>query len=176
MKLYKKLNKRQCRVSVKKINIDKLSDIVKEWLANSERRRREALAKKEAVRMKQKLKEQAAASIKFDPYKPKIATNGFLKTQSSVSVLQSFTSAVQQLCSPKKNGVRSRSPTPSSSRNGGTGSNSAAVPTGSARRRAMKRPLIELDDVLPMIQSKNKVQCIDLCSSSDDDESESASR
>ena len=167
MKVYKQLNKRTCCVSVKKIDINKLSDIVKEWLANSEKRRREIEAKKEATRLKKKLKVEQA--LRFEPYKPKITTNYHIKSQSSVSMLQSFTSAVQQLCLPQKNGSAGTSASATSS--------SSSSATGGARHRAIKEPLMELDDFYDMVQeNKNKVQCIDLCSSSDDEKSESASR
>lgn len=95
MKVYRDLRKRRLKVTMEKLDISKVKEVVKEWIdIQAEQKRR---AKMEL------LKEQARH---FEPLVPKLTSTYRLSKQSSVSVLQSFTSAVQQLCSPEKNGTR----------------------------------------------------------------------
>ena len=94
MKMYRELRKRRLKVSLKKLDVTKIKEVVKEWNDFQREQRRQARLKF--------LTEQARH---FEPYIPKITkANSKITKQSSVSVLQSFTSAVQQLCSPEKNG------------------------------------------------------------------------
>ena len=102
MKLYKEVKRRHVTLTITRLDTNRLSEIVSEWVANCEKRRQE---EKQRARL-ELLKEQARH---FEPFVPKLTSAYHIKKQSSVSVLQSFTSAVQQLCSPeKKNGSSSR--------------------------------------------------------------------
>ena len=94
MKMYRELRKRRLKVSLKQLDVTKIKEVVKEWNDAQREQRRQARLKI--------LKQQARH---FEPYIPKITkASSKIPKQSSVSVLQSFTSAVQQLCSPEKNG------------------------------------------------------------------------
>ena len=106
MKMYRDLRKRRLKVSLTQLDVTKIKEVVKEWNDFQREQRRQARLKI--------LKEQARH---FEPYIPKITkASSKMPKQSSVSVLQSFTSAVQQLCSPEKNG-----------RNGNTSSAAAST-------------------------------------------------
>jgi len=91
MKLYKNLRKRRLKVTLNKIDVNNLQEVVREWMESRREVKRKANMKL--------LKEQARH---FEPYMPKLTSTYQISKQSSVSVLQSFTSAVQQLCSPEK--------------------------------------------------------------------------
>ena len=99
MRLYKEVRKRYPKVALMRINVTTVSDILKA-IENSER---EILEQKRRAKMKY-LKEQARH---FVPYVPQLTIkNSPNKPGSSISVLQSFTSAVQLLCSPEKSPPR----------------------------------------------------------------------
>ena len=100
MDLYKSVRKRRLKVTVQKLDTNRIHQIVADWIQS----RRE-------VKRKAKLKILTDKARPFEPYIPKLTSTYQLNKQSSVSVLQSFTSAVQQLCSPekeKKNGYRNQ--------------------------------------------------------------------
>lgn len=153
MKLYKQVQKRKIKVTLKRLDLSKLSEIISQWIADSEQ---------------QKLERQKRARIKYladqvrscEPYIPKITSAYHVKKQSSVSVLQSFTSAVQSLCSPES------SPEKSTSSNGyKKHSNNASH---FQQRKAAK---ITHKLVIPSksVKSQGMAQCIDLCSSEEED-------
>merc|ERR1712050_345019 len=58
---------------------------------------------------REKLKQLKERARHFEPFVPKITSAYHIKKQSSLSVLQSFTSAVQQLCSPEKTPTKTSS-------------------------------------------------------------------
>lgn len=127
MSLFETLNKRSLRVTLTRLNLTRAVDRVK---SIEEEKRRQA-----KLRF---LKEQARH---FEPYVPKITSAYHLSKQTNVSVLQSFTSAVQQLCSPEK--VSSSSPKAVAPKKGSSSSSSGP--------KSGKNP-----------------QCIDLISSDED--------
>lgn len=96
MKLFKTLKKRSLRVTLTRLN---LTRAVRQVKSIEEEKRRKA-----QLRI---LKERARH---FEPYVPKITSAYHLSKQTNVSVLQSFTSAVQQLCSPEKSPKKRSSP------------------------------------------------------------------
>ena len=101
MRLYKEVRKRCPKVALMRLDLTNVSEILKA-IENSER---EKLDEKRRAKMRY-LKEQARH---FVPYVPKLTNTPNLGKQSSVSVLQSFTSAVQQLCSPEKTPTKTSS-------------------------------------------------------------------
>ena len=134
MKLYKNLRKRRLKVTLKKIDTNKLQEVVSQWMESQREVKRKAKMKL--------LKEQARH---FEPYIPKLTSTYQLSKQSSVSVLQSFTSAVQQLCSPEKkikNGYKSVA-------------DESKRPASSSSSRKKTRPAQE--------------SIVDLCSSTDEE-------
>lgn len=99
MRLYKEVRKRYPKVAIMKIDLTSVPKILKA-VADSER---EKLDKKRQAAELRLMKEQAVEQARHCvPYVPKLTSAHNLKKQSSLSVLQSFTSAVQQLCSPEK--------------------------------------------------------------------------
>ena len=94
MRLYKEVRKRCPKVALMQLDVSNLSEILKDIIEDSERKELER-KRREKMRI---LKEQARH---FEPYVPKLTSSHNLKKQSSVSVLQSFTSAMQQLYSPE---------------------------------------------------------------------------
>lgn len=99
MRLYKETRKRYPKVAIMRIDLTSVSKILKA-VADSER---EKLDKKRQAAELRLMKEQAVEQARHCvPYVPKLTSAHNLKKQSSLSVLQSFTSAVQQLCSPEK--------------------------------------------------------------------------
>lgn len=139
MRLYKEVRKRKLKVSIQRLDMNSLSDFVKSWITNNARHKAELKDKAKLRR----LKEQARH---FEPYVPKLTSSYQLSNRSSVSVLQSFTSAVQQLCSPEKKVISS---------------------TTNIKQKAKLKPSLPP----PVIKKSNGTnpQCIDLCSSSDDE-------
>ena len=99
MRLYKEVRKRYPKVAIMKIDLTSVSKILKAVADNE----REKLDKKRQATELRLMKEQAVEQARHCvPYVPKLTSAHNLKKQSSLSVLQSFTSAVQQLCSPEK--------------------------------------------------------------------------
>lgn len=134
MKLYKNLRKRRLKVTLKKIDTNRLQEVVSQWMESQREVKRKAKMKL--------LKEQARH---FEPYIPKLTSTYQLSKQSSVSVLRSFTSAVQQLCSPEKkikNGYKSVA-------------DESKRPASSSSSRKKTRPAQE--------------SIVDLCSSTDEE-------
>ena len=121
-------------MTLKKIDTNKLQEVVSQWMESQREVKRKAKMKL--------LKEQARH---FEPYIPKLTSTYQLSKQSSVSVLQSFTSAVQQLCSPEKkikNGYKSVA-------------DESKRPASSSSSRKKTRPAQE--------------SIVDLCSSTDEE-------
>ena len=135
MTVYKDLRKRRVQVTLHRLDMTKAAEILR---TIAENRRRQLEERRRASKLRF-LKQQARH---FEPYVPKLTSAYHLKKQSASSVLQSFTSAVQQLCSPEK---QPQPPTSSSSP-----SASSSPSTTSSKRGP-------------------QTQCIDLCSSSDDE-------
>lgn len=145
MKLYKQVQKRKIKVTLKRLDLSKLSEIISQWIADDEQK---------------KLERQKRARIKYladrvrscEPYIPKITSAYHVKKQSSVSVLQSFTSAVQSLCSPEK-------------------STSNGYKRNNADHFQQRKAKLSHKLVIPSksVKSQGMAQCIDLCSSDEED-------
>ena len=162
MKLYKDIKKRRVSIDLTRIDVTKISEIVKAFESNQRNKRRRD-------RMKV-LKEQARH---FEPYVPKLTSSNQLSKQSSLSVLQSFTSSVLQLCSPEKSQPSpTASPVPTESAAPLEPSASIPLeptPTSSAKEADQKKSAPKANGSSVNLKSLKKPQCIDLCSSSDDE-------
>ena len=161
MKLYKEVQKRRVKVGLKRLNLDRVKEIMEKWILEEEKQKLDRVKK-------EKLKQLKERARHFEPFVPKITSAYHIKKQSSVSVLQSFTSAVQQLCSPEKE----------------SGENSSSNGTNYIKHcRKIVTPVKKstsspkfLNNIRPAVPSKKKQtedkkppQCIDLISSSDDE-------
>lgn len=168
MKIYKEVQKRRCKVGLKRLNLDRVKDIMEKMILDEERRKLDRVKR-------EKLKQLKERARHFEPFVPKITSAYHIKKQSSVSVLQSFTSAVQQLCSPEKE-----------SGDGGSSSSSSNGTTNNYKKHYNKKPVKKSmsssikNNIQPAIHHPSKKkqtpaehnkqpQCIDLISSSDDE-------
>ena len=183
MKLYKQVKKRHVKVSLKRLDLDKVTQILQELIAANEERKLER-------QKKAKLKQLKNNARHFAPIMPRLTSAYNLKKQSSLSVLQSFTSAVQQLCSPEKNSEEIGLTDSGDVTDDNEITNEKPLKTN-GNHDSIKRKKCEQQNQqhrkmksrsnsppktpagttgIKKRQTQDKPQCIDLCSSDDDDE------
>lgn len=162
LKLYMDLKdgKRQLLVQVENLCLDKLPPQVSQWLLNSQRRRERQLEYLEQKEARSRHYNSNVTCV------PKLTNSQQqFRRNSSMAMLQSFTSAVQKLCKTKKqqqfssNGIKRTFPY--AAVNGG----SNHLPRG--RGRPPKRPKVT--------SGVNENNVIDLCSSSSDEDNKNSS-
>merc|ERR1711983_552072 len=126
-------------------NLDRVKDIMEKMILDEERRKLDRVKR-------EKLKQLKERARHFEPFVPKITSAYHVKKQSSVSVLQSFTSAVQSLCSPEK-------------------STSNGYKRNNADHFQQRKAKLSHKLVIPSksVKSQGMAQCIDLCSSDEED-------
>ena len=173
MKLYKEVQKRRVKVGLKRLNVDRVKEIMEKYILEEERRKLDRVKK-------EKLKQLKERARHFEPFVPKITSAYHIKKQSSVSVLQSFTSAMQNLYSPEKSSGDGNG---NSSSSNGTATNYMKPKPHYKKtvtppvKKSMSSPIFNNIQPAAVHPSKKKQsednnkkpQCIDLISSSDDE-------